>query len=228
MTRKPNPERISPSTPLPNPAQCLAGARASAAAARRLVLEAKVSERADAHGTALFLWVAALEDAVQGWALYAAWSARRGDAHDPEVEKALGELLHQHKARHAVASLVYGGPTSTTSDSDSTPSEGPGPPIILAVALGFLLLAIAYGRMSAEEREDRTRTAIAEVLAMREPTGWFAEAMGERNAGIYVDWRDGAWRSPVDVDTSRVAAARRHALPIVRSLEAAVVSDPKA
>lgn len=193
---------------LPTPAECTEGARLAADSARRRLGVSKTVDRSGDHGLALFLVVAALEEAVRSIALSMAVATSQDGRLHPKMRGVIGDVLAGHPQRYAIASLSR--MTSPLARGATAGERG-------AAGLGLMVMGIALALMTQEQREAWMTDALVELLAQRETDGWFSTALDERAAGLYVDWRRGRWHGPTEVDDVRVSVARRHVAPIVRS-----------
>ena len=205
-----------PATLKLTPAACQEGSVAAVANARRLSLAASCLRRAGHHGPAVALYVASLEEAVKGLALFFAGETSENGEVRPDLEEALRGLLrgpNSHVRRHAVASLGKVLQTCATLPRDSqTPRMAQ---FVLGLGLVFLILT-----GDKEVLEEFALTAVTAGLTAGPEArqGWFERAWDLRNAGLYVDWSRGAWRSPAQIGAEDASEARQEVIGIVRTM----------
>jgi hypothetical protein len=181
-------------------------------------------ERAGFNGPAIALLATALEEAIKAGVLVLLAEDDSGSTgeHDDLVRK----LFRDHSVKYRLAAWASGSLEAPAVDADLPRLE-----LSDNLIIGLGVVAIFFGLVGTVRRGEpvpespKLELDSADLLAelmKSDPEGqpgWIGGAFEQRNAGLYVGFADGRWRSPMDLSAQDVSDARRVAVPLVRGAQ---------
>jgi hypothetical protein len=190
-----------------------------------LCRSARTLQQAGFNGPATTLLATALEEATKAGVLVllAEDSIGGAGAHEDLVRK----LFTDHHIKYRLAAWAGGTLEAPGVSADLPELDLSGN---LVIGLGVLLIffglvgTLRSGKALPESPKlEMDAAELLAELAQSDPENrpdWIANAFDQRNAGLYVAFRDGRWCSPMDLTGQDVADARRVVVPLVRGAQA--------
>jgi hypothetical protein len=186
-----------------------------------LCRSARTLERAGFNGPATTLLATALEEATKAGVLVllAEDSAEGAGIHEDLVRR----LFRDHRVKYRLAAWASGALGAPDVSSDPSDLDLSGNLIIslgvLALLWGLVATLRSGESLPESPKLEMDAAAFLAELAQSDPESqpdWIANAFDRRNAGLYVAFINGHWRSPMDLTEEDVAEARRVVIPLVR------------